>query len=129
MVDPLFTVWIMGEAPPAEKRSSREMYFVAWREFPFSLAMPSPSAWQMRGADEWRILTDASCEQERVQSTERSGAGADPLFRLRPKQRRAFRRPRVAAADQQTVGFHDPVVFNRDEARRVPNRLECACAI
>ena len=33
-----------GGAPPAENGSSREMYFVACSEFPFSLAMPSSSA-------------------------------------------------------------------------------------
>ena len=37
--------------------------------------------------DERRVFADASCEDERVQSTERRGEGADPLLRLIAKQR------------------------------------------
>ena len=37
-------------------------------------------------AHEWCIFADASCEDERVQSTQRRGEGADPLFRLITKQ-------------------------------------------
>jgi hypothetical protein len=33
-----------GGTPPAENGCNREIYSVAWSEFIFSLAMPSPSA-------------------------------------------------------------------------------------
>ncbi len=47
------------------------------------------------GADKRRIFADAAGEDERVQSTERGGVRADPLFRLITKQRHGFRRAHV----------------------------------
>ena len=49
----------------------------------------------MRAADERRVLADAAGEDERVQSTERGGKGADPFFRLVTEQRHGFGRPHV----------------------------------
>ena len=46
-------------------------------------------------ADERRVFADAAGEDERVQSTERSGEGADPFLGLIAKQRHRFRRPNV----------------------------------
>src|SRR5450830_223478 len=33
-------------------------------------------------ADDWRVFTDTTCKDERVQSTKRRREGPDPLFRL-----------------------------------------------
>ena len=54
-------------------------------------------------ADERRVFADASCEDERVQSTERGGEGADPLFRLIAEQRHGFRRPNVIGFPREQI--------------------------
>ena len=67
------------------------IHFAASIVVPESVADPLP--------DERRIFADASCEDQRVQSTERSREGADPLLHLVTKQGDRFRRPHVLRAD------------------------------
>jgi hypothetical protein len=63
-------------------------------------------------ADEWRVFTDASHEDDCLQSTERSGAGADPLFHLIKPLLQCFANlvqreldARLAAVDRQDTGL------------------------
>ena len=53
--------------------------------------------------DERRVFADASGEDERVQSAERGGEGADPFLRLVAKQRHGLRRPHVIGFPREQV--------------------------
>src|ERR1700682_2034754 len=70
-------------------------------------------------ADEWRVLADASWEDERLQSPERSGEGSDPLLHLITKQRHGFCRPYVPALFCEQVAHVGACSGNYEQPRFV----------
>ena len=70
-------------------------------------------------ADERRVFADAPCEDERVQSTERRGEGADPFFGLIAEKRHGFRRTKIIGFPCEQIAHIGTDLGNSKQPGRV----------
>ena len=94
-----------GGTPPAENGSSREMYFVAWSEFCFSPALPSPSTRHTERA----IICSSSVRMTRTATRLASVEITPAVSALRDSCSAMPRKPSPSQMRARTSGAFSPM--------------------